>query len=180
MAEAKETTEAIEAEVIEETSGLPAEVSQTIRRHTAFAAAGGLVAIPMIEVAICGTIQLRMIAKICDAYGVRFSENAVKAAIGTLVGSVLPVGALGYTVFAAARAVPGIGQILGMLTLPVLAGAVTYAVGRVFAWHFAKGGTIEDFDAEAATGDFKREFEEGKRRAKRATGTSGGAAAASA
>jgi uncharacterized protein (DUF697 family) len=175
MAEAKEATDAVESEVVHETSGLPAEVSDTIRRHTAYAAAGGLVAIPMIEVAICGTIQLRMIAKLCDAYGVKFSENAVKAAIGTLVGSVLPVGALGYSVFAAVRTVPGVGQILGMLTLPVLAGAVTYAVGRVFAWHFASGGTIEDFDAEAASGDFKREFEEGKRRAKR-----GSAAAASA
>ena len=178
MAAAAKEADTIDAEVVDEAShvrGLPAEVNDTIKRHTAYAAAGGLVAIPMIEVAICGTIQLRMIAKLCDAYGVRFSENAVKAAIGTLVGSVLPVGALGYSVFAAVRTVPGVGQILGMLTLPVLAGAVTYAVGRVFAWHFASGGTIEDFDAEAATGDFKREFEEGKRRAK-----GGSAAAASA
>jgi hypothetical protein len=55
---------------------------------------------------------------------------------------------------------------------------VTWAVGRVFAWHFASGGTIENFDAAAKREQFKREFEEGKRRASEfAKGSKGGSAA---
>ncbi|MBO6783270.1 MAG: DUF697 domain-containing protein [Alphaproteobacteria bacterium] len=171
MAAAADTADAgvIEADAEANGGSLTAEASQIIRRHTAYAAAGGLVAIPVVELAICTTIQLRMIAKLCDEYGVRFSENAVKASVGALVGSVIPISSIGYSVFAAARSVPGVGQILGVLTLPVLAGALTWAVGRVFAWHFAGGGSLEDFDAEAAKDRFKEEFEEGKRRAKGST-----------
>ena len=168
MAAAADTADAgaLEAEAEAGGSSLSADASQIIRRHAAYAAAGGLVAIPIVELAICTTIQLRMIAKLCDEYDVAFSENAVKAAVGALVGSVIPISSVGYSVFAAARAVPGVGQFLGILTVPALAGALTWAVGRVFAWHFASGGDLENFDADASKDQFKKEFEEGKRRAK--------------
>ena len=106
-----------------------------------------------------------MIAKLCDMYEVPFSENAIKASVATLVGSLLPVSSLGYTVLSFSRAVPVVGPILGLATIPALAAAATWAVGRVFAWHFAEGGTLDDFDAESAKDDFKREFEEGKSKA---------------
>ncbi|MEH6752692.1 MAG: GTPase [Alphaproteobacteria bacterium] len=144
---------------------LPAAVDKVIHRHAAYAAAGGLIPIPLIEVVTSGTIQIRMIAKLCDMYEVPFSENAIKASVATLVGSLLPVSSLGYTVLSFSRAVPVVGPILGLATIPALAAAATWAVGRVFAWHFAEGGTLDDFDAESAKDDFKREFEEGKSKA---------------
>lgn len=143
---------------------LPTTVNQTIRRHAMYAAAGGLIPIPLVEILTSGTIQLRMISRLCDAYGVPFSENAIKASLATLVGSLLPMSSVGYTVLSFTRAVPVVGGILGLATIPALAAAATWAVGRVFAWHFAQGGTLEDFDAEGAKDDFKREFEEGKRK----------------
>ena len=50
--------------------------------------------------------------------------------------------------------------------MAIMSGASTYAVGRIFARHFAAGGTLSDFDP----GDFKRDYEEelenGKKKAK--------------
>lgn len=164
MAAAADAVEQDEIEggpVIED---LPTTVNQIIRRHAMYAAAGGVVPVPLIEVLISGTVQLRMISQLCDTYGVPFSENAIKASIAALVGSVLPVSSLGYSVLSFTRAVPVVGPVLGLATIPAMAAAATWAVGRVFAWHFEGGGTLEDFDVEGAKEDFKREFEEGKRK----------------
>ena len=144
---------------------LPATVTHTIRRHAMYAAAGGLIPVPLLEIVTSGTIQIRLVAKLCDIYGVSFSENAVKAALGTMIASILPAGALGASVFTMVRAVPVVGPLISLATMPALAGAATWAVGRIFAWHFANGGTLENFDAESSKEDFKREFEAGKRRA---------------
>lgn len=160
-----EETKAVDSATEEDSTILPELVSHTIKRHAAYAAAGGLIPIPLVEVAASGTIQLRMIARLCDHYDLPFSEQAVKAAIGTLVGSILPVSAAGYAAYSLFRSVPVVGPVLGVATLPLLAGASTWALGRIFAWHFAKGGTIDDFDASAKKEQFKREFQEGKRRA---------------
>lgn len=164
MAAAAEPVDQAEIEDGPVIDDLPTTVNQIIRRHAMYAAAGGLIPVPLIEVLTSGTIQIRMISQLCDAYGVKFSENAIKASIATLVGSLLPVSSVGYTVLSFTRAVPVVGPILGLATVPAMAAAATWAVGRVFAWHFAGGGTLEDFDAESAKEDFKREFEEGKRK----------------
>lgn len=161
MAEEKKDAEASVATE----AALPGLVDDIIRRHAIYAAVGGLIPIPLAEVVASGTIQLRMIAQLSDLYDLPFSEQAVKAAIGSLVGSVLPMTGVGYAAFSLVRSVPVVGPVLGLATMPVFAAALTWAVGRVFAWHFASGGTIEDFDAAARREQFKREFEEGKRRA---------------
>jgi hypothetical protein len=41
-------------------------------------------------------------------------------------------------------------------------------VGRVFALHFEAGGTLQDFDVEAAKPEFKEQFEQGKDAAQKA------------
>ncbi|SMF44580.1 Uncharacterized conserved protein, DUF697 family [Tistlia consotensis] len=164
-----------------ESSGLPKEVSDIVRRHAIYAAAGGLIPLPVVEFFTSSAIQLRMVGQLCDHYGLHFSEQAVKAAIGTMVGSALPVGTAGYVSSSLVRFVPFLGPVIGLTTLPALAAAMTWAVGRVFAWHFANGGTLENFDAAAKKEQVKREFQEGKRRAaefvKNAGGSKGSPAA---
>lgn len=162
-----------EAETIEETEELAAETADEIRaqsrdcihRHSVYAAVGGLVPIPFLEMATSSTIQLRMLAKLCDIYGVPFSENAIKNSISTLVATVLPMTGVGYATASLVRKVPVVGTVFGLVAMPTFAGACTYALGRVFAWHFAKGGTVKDFDADAMKSRFKDEFEDGKRKA---------------
>ena len=144
---------------------LPNTVMRAINRHAIYSATGALIPIPMIEVVTSTSMQFHLIARLCDLYEVRFSDHAVKASLATFASVVLPAGSLGVAAYTVARAVPVIGPVLGLTTAPVLAGAFTFAIGRVFAWHFETGGTIETFKTEDAVERFKQEFAAGKRRA---------------
>lgn len=146
-------------------TALPNTVTRLIHRHSLYAVAGALIPVPMIEVVTSTSAQIHLVAQLCDIYQVRFSDQAIKASLATFASVALPASGLGAAAYMAARAVPVIGPLLSLTTAPVLAGAMTWAVGRVFAWHFEKGGTIEDFRTADAVDRFKQEFAEGKRRA---------------
>lgn len=144
---------------------LPEAVNRSIKRHTVYSAVGALIPIPMIEVVTSTSMQIQMIAQLCDIYQIRFSEQAVKASLATFVGVMIPAGSVGASAYFLARAIPVVGPVLGLTTAPVLAGAMTWATGRVFAWHFERGGSMENFQAKDAITRFRQEFSEGKRRA---------------
>ena len=46
--------------------------------------------------------------------------------------------------------------------MPILAGATTYAVGKVFTQHFATGGTFLNFDPETVREYYYEMFKEGQ------------------
>jgi uncharacterized protein (DUF697 family) len=138
------------------------KVGSCIRNHALAAAAGGLIPIPIVDLGVATAAQIRMIAKLSDIYGIPFSEQAIKSTIGALLAAALPRVAIGYPVFSVVRSVPVVGQILGIATLPVLYGAVTWALGRAFAWHFARGGTLRDADADALADRFGEELKKAK------------------
>ncbi len=146
--------------------------NECIKKHSIYAAAGGLIPIPFIEMATSSTIQLRMIAQLSDIYDIRFSENAVKNAMGTLVATVLPVAGAAMIATNLFRSVPVIGTAVSILAVPTLGAASTYALGKVFTAHFASGGTTLNFNAEAAKTAFKEKYEEGKRKASEFIGRS--------
>jgi hypothetical protein len=62
----------------------------------------------------------------------------------------------------AIKVLPGVGTFFGAGTLPLMAGAVTYATGRMFIAHFESGGTLIDFDAVALRSAFAAKLAEGK------------------
>ncbi|SMF27721.1 hypothetical protein SAMN06265365_11046 [Tistlia consotensis] len=57
------------------------------------------------------------------------------------------------------KAVPFVGPVLGMMTLPGFAMAFTYAVGRVFIEHFESGGTFLTFSVEASRDRLRSAFD---------------------
>ncbi|HNE30241.1 MAG TPA: SHOCT domain-containing protein, partial [Saprospiraceae bacterium] len=60
------------------------------------------------------------------------------------------------------KMIPGVGTVIGELSMPVLSGASTYALGRVLANHFQQGGTLADLDLKSARREFEDEIETGK------------------
>ncbi len=59
--------------------------------------------------------------------------------------------------------IPVIGETAGVVAMPILAGATTYAVGKVFVQHFASGGTLLTFDPDKVKEYYAQMFEEGKK-----------------
>ena len=57
---------------------------------------------------------------------------------------------------------PFVGYVVGGLSTPLLAGAATYAVGKVFIQHFESGGTLLDFEPAKVREYFRQEFSVGQ------------------
>lgn len=62
----------------------------------------------------------------------------------------------------AAKAVPVIGQTAGVIAMPIVSGATTYAIGKVFIQHFASGGTFLTFNPEKVRDYYAEMFREGE------------------
>jgi uncharacterized protein (DUF697 family) len=121
----------------------------------------GLLPLPVVDMVGISALQLRMLQVLSKQYGVRFSRNLGKEIIGSLLGSVVPT-SLNTTVGSAVKAVPVVGTVLGGISLPIFAGAATYAIGKVFVQHFESGGTFLDFEPAKVWGRFRWEFEKGQ------------------
>lgn len=135
--------------------------SDTVKKYMYWAMGAGLIPIPAVDMAALLAIQMRMVATLARQYGQAFSREAGKAFIGSLVGGTLPTAAA-VPVSSLIKAIPLIGQTAGVLAMPALAGASTYAVGKVFIQHFESGGTFLNFDPQATQGYYAEQFEKGK------------------
>ena len=62
----------------------------------------------------------------------------------------------------AIKVIPVIGTAVGVVSMPVMMGAFTYAVGKVFTQHFESGGTFLDFDPVSYRQYFREMFRRGR------------------
>jgi len=132
-----------------------------IRNHMLTAMGVGLVPFPIIDMVGITGVQLNMLRRLSNIYEVPFAEHKVKNILTSLVGggSVIP---LGGSLISLAKMIPIAGQAIGSVAMPITAGAVTYAVGKVFHQHFASGGTFLTFDPDKVREYYVRMLEEGK------------------
>ncbi len=140
----------------------PGKLGEKIIRNHLLASVGmGLIPIPLVDMAGLAGIQLNMLRKLAKTYDVPFSEEKGKSLLGALLGSGIPsLGAESMISFI--KTVPIVGQTVGSLTMPAIAGASTYAVGKVFVQHFASGGTFLNFDPEKVREYYAKMFTQGK------------------
>ncbi|MBF0466396.1 MAG: DUF697 domain-containing protein [Nitrospirae bacterium] len=120
------------------------QAKKIVRDHSIFSAVPSLVPIPLLDSAAAMVVQLRMLKKLGDLYGVAFSKQKVKTIIASLVGGIGTGAAAGSLV----KTVPVVGMAVGVISMAVSFGAITYAIGIVFVNHFETGGTFLDFDLE--------------------------------
>jgi len=120
-----------------------------IDHYTLWSGAAGLVPIPLADIVAVGGVQVQMLRKLSELYGVPFSDNMGKSVIAGLVGSLLPASAATTTamgITSALKLIPGVGTIIAAVTMPAYSAGATYLIGKVFAQHFATGGTLLDFN----------------------------------
>lgn len=127
------------------------QAEDIIKTHVVWAAGGGLIPIPIVDFIAVTGIQLDMLQQLCDLYHVDYQKNQGKSIIGALVGSSLA--RIGASMM---KAIPVFGSLLGGVSMSIMSGASTYAIGQVFSEHFKRGGDLSDLDAD----DFKRYYEE--------------------
>src|SRR6187549_873947 len=130
-----------------------------IRNHIIWSMGAGLIPVPIVDFFAVSGIQLDMIRQLCKLYDQDFKESEGKAIITSLTGSGLArMGAKAMIKF-----IPGIGSVIGGVTMALLAGASSYALGEVFKKHFSTGGTFLDFDPKRLKKLYNEKFEKGKK-----------------
>jgi uncharacterized protein (DUF697 family) len=143
------------------------QADRIIRNHMLTAMGVGLIPLPVVDMVGITGVQLNMLRRLSNTYEVPFTEHKVKNILTSLVGggSVLP---LGGALSSFVKMIPVVGQAMGAITMPITAGAVTYAVGKVFHQHFASGGTFLTFDPDKVREYYTQMLEEGKAAATKA------------
>ncbi len=128
-----------------------------VKNHIIWSMGAGFIPVPIADLFAVTAIQLDMIRQMSNLYDVDFKETSGKAIITSLSGaSVARMGAR------AIKFIPGVGSVLGGVTLAILSGASTYALGEVFKSHFENGGTFLDFDISRIKRMYDESFEKGK------------------
>jgi uncharacterized protein (DUF697 family) len=125
------------------------QASQLVDRYSLWSGAAGLIPIPIVDVAAVGGVQIQMLRKLSEIYGVPFSDNMGKSVLAGLAGSLIPASTATTTAMGVGslmKGIPGVGTIVGALTMPAFSAGATYIIGKVFIQHFASGGTLLDFN----------------------------------
>ena len=121
----------------------------------------GLLPVPLLDIAALMGTQLNMLRSLCKHYEVDFSEKMAKSLLHSLTIGALPaLSVMGLS--SVVKVIPGVGSIVGGVSVSVLSGATVYASGQVFISHFEAGGTLKDFDSTQWKQYFNENFEEGK------------------
>ncbi|NOQ14224.1 MAG: DUF697 domain-containing protein [Methyloprofundus sp.] len=137
------------------------QASNIINKHVITVMGASLIPIPLFDLVVLSSMQIKMLYKLAKLYDVPFSRNLGKSSIVSLLGGIMPTSAA-MTLSSLAKAVPGLGTATGVITISILGGATTYAIGSVFMQHFESGGTLLDFDPKKMREYFSNKLEEGK------------------
>lgn len=143
--------------IMQENKTKEEQADSIVRNHMVWSMGAGLIPIPIADFFAVSAIQLDMIRQIAKVYDIDFSEQAGKASITSLTSSGLA--RLGAR---AVKFIPGVGTILGGITMSALSGASSYALGQVFKKHFETGGTFLDFEPSRVKKFYNEQFEKGK------------------
>jgi uncharacterized protein (DUF697 family) len=143
-----------------------ARANEIVNRYWKWSAAAGLIPVPLIDVAAVTGIQLKMISDLAGHYEVSFSRDRAKSIVGSLTAAVTPplfAGTLFTLLGPAFKMMPGVGTVIGVVTMPLLNAASTLALGRVFVQHFESGGTLLDMDPDRLREHYRNELEQAER-----------------
>jgi uncharacterized protein (DUF697 family) len=113
-----------------------------VARHKNYAALGGLVPLPVANIASVTAVNLRMVQQLSKLYEVPFQRDRARSFIVGLIGGAVPTGIGVATSTTLMWIMPG-GLLLGLGASAVTAGALTRGIGLVF---------IESFESGAAAG----------------------------
>lgn len=135
------------------------ESLKIVSRHSKIAAVAGLIPGGPLNFVALLAVQIPMIWKIADKFDQKVTREQVRGVVVSLFTAVIP-GAIGQSAGMAIASIPAAiaGTVVYFVATPVLAYALTRAVGNVFIMHFESGGTLLTFDPKAFTDYFINEF----------------------
>jgi uncharacterized protein (DUF697 family) len=133
------------------------EADNIVRNHMLWAFGAGLMPLPLVDLAAVTAIQMDLVKQLASHYKVDYSTATGKTFVSALAGSTLAkIGA------SMVKSIPGLGSIIGGVSMSVLSGASTYAIGEVMINHLEKHGDFLALDLDWAKETYTKAYERGK------------------
>jgi uncharacterized protein (DUF697 family) len=117
-----------------------------VERHATYSAFGGIIPLPIVNVASVTAVIVRMVKVLSDLYGVPFQRDRARAIVVGLMGGAMPTGLAAVTASTLVYIVPG-SNLIGLAVSSITAIACTRGIGRVFIEHFESGAALPDIPA---------------------------------
>jgi uncharacterized protein (DUF697 family) len=114
-----------------------------VERHAAYAAIGGVIPVPIANVASITAVIVRMVKVLSGLYGVPFQRDRARAMVIGLMGGTVPTGLAAVTTSTLVTLIPA-SALIGLAVSSVTAIACTRSIGRIFIEHFESGATLHD------------------------------------
>ncbi len=137
-------------------------LNKVLRHHVWSAMGIGLLPVPLVDIPALIVVQLNLLRQLSRMYDIPFFHDAVRKILSSMIAGTLPIVATPALATSLVKFIPGLGQAAGALTMSVIAGASTYAIGKVFIQHFASGGTFLTFDPDKVQAYYTEMFQEGQ------------------
>jgi len=147
------TSDAPSASVASAAEPSGADIDETLRRmqalaiverHANYSAIGGVIPLPIANMASVTAIIVRMVKSLSRLYDVPFERTRARAIIIGLMGGVMPTGIATIATSTLVYFVPGY-NLIGLAVSSVTASAYARNIGQLFVEHFENGSTLIDF-----------------------------------
>jgi uncharacterized protein (DUF697 family) len=133
------------------------QAEKIINSHLLWSVGGGLLPLPLVDIAAVTAVQIDMLKQLANLYEVDFSLSSGKALVAGLAGSL--TAGFGSSFI---KGVPVVGWLIGGISMPALSGATTYAIGQVVLNHLEAGGDLLDFNTDNVKDAYNAALEKGK------------------
>lgn len=134
------------------------QAMEIVKRNMLWSAAAGVVPVPALELIAITAIEVKLVKELAEHYDTSFRKDLAKTAVLSLVGSLGSIAIGKMIALSSLRIIPVLGQLVAAVSVPGMAAAITYAIGKVFVSHFEAGGTLLDFDPAKMRDFFRAEF----------------------
>ncbi|MEM7739064.1 MAG: SHOCT domain-containing protein [Deinococcota bacterium] len=136
------------------------KAKQIVRRYALWAAGGGFIPAPVVNVATVTGLQVSMLERLSKLYDADYSRSTAQMFISAVTGTT--VLSMGYRASNVLRFVPGVGLLAGGATMGALAAASTYALGQVTINSLETTGDLLRVDMVQAKNTFEDALSRGK------------------
>lgn len=160
--EISETTTPNPVLVPQDNAQRQAKAQAIVNRAMWLARGVGIVPIPWLDFVALSAIQMTMLTQLSYLYGVNFSKYRAKKILFSLSSSANAALSGSFIMHSVGRLAPGFSTVSSLLTMPLLGGALTYAVGKTFIKHYELGGTLLDFDPQTTRDYFQTQLQRNK------------------
>jgi uncharacterized protein (DUF697 family) len=131
---------------------------QTVKSWSTWAAAAGVIPVPVLDLAAIGGLQVKMVSDLCKIYDLPYKKETLQSLLGGLAGGTFTVLASGYLSTSLFRYIPYAGPVLSVVVQPGFAFVSTFALGQIFIRKFESGQSLAGLTAEAVNSAYHEQL----------------------